>query len=85
MYVVQEYYEKSLVSLVRSQEAIPRDTVVFIIENLLKSVSYLHSRGIFHRDIKFDNIMLRKENNSFKPVLIDFGMAHYVNNSSYFF
>ena len=39
---------------------------------LLDAVSYIHERGILHRDIAPDNILLDPDNN---PVLIDFGAA----------
>ena len=39
---------------------------------IIASIDYLHSRGIAHRDLKLDNIVLTK---SLKPKLIDFGFA----------
>ncbi len=39
---------------------------------LLSAVGYVHDRGILHRDISPDNILLDVDNN---PVLIDFGAA----------
>jgi non-specific serine/threonine protein kinase len=39
---------------------------------LLDAVSYVHDRGLLHRDIAPDNILLDAEDN---PILIDFGAA----------
>ncbi|MEO0693846.1 MAG: serine/threonine-protein kinase, partial [Pseudomonadota bacterium] len=39
---------------------------------MLSAVAYIHDRGILHRDISPDNILLDEFNN---PVLIDFGAA----------
>ena len=36
---------------------------------------FLHSHSILHNDIKCDNIVLYKDEEGLKPVLIDFGKA----------
>jgi calcium-dependent protein kinase len=50
---------------------------IFIMEQLFSCVSFMHSKGILHRDLKLDNIMT--ENNNLKELnikLIDFGSAY---------
>lgn len=46
-----------------------------MIRGILEGLSYLESLGIIHRDIKFQNIVLRYSDGSFSPVIIDFGFA----------
>ena len=43
-----------------------------ILEPILSALDYIHGKGIFHRDIAPDNIIVRPNG---KPVLIDFGAA----------
>jgi serine/threonine protein kinase len=43
---------------------------------LLAAVAHIHSKNVFHRDIKPDNIMFRStDDDDFEVVLIDFGIA----------
>lgn len=47
--------------------------VLQLLRKLLPVLAHLHSRGIIHRDISPDNIILRESDA--KPVLIDFGVV----------
>ncbi len=49
----------------------PRE-VKRILMRLLSAVAYVHDRGMLHRDISPDNVLIDDANN---PVLIDFGAA----------
>lgn len=40
---------------------------------------YLHSKSIFHRDIKFSNIMFKRKDDWDSACLVDFGLADYWN------
>lgn len=51
-----------------------------IMVQIIEAISYLHARGIYHRDIKCENIMIRKSteaksDSAFEICLIDFGLA----------
>jgi serine/threonine-protein kinase len=71
-YLVQEWIQgQTLTNLVETQGAISENQVREILLSLLSVLDYVHSKGIIHRDIKPDNIILRTVNN--QPVLIDFG------------
>ena len=52
-----------------------------ILDPLLSALEVVHAKGMFHRDIAPDNIIIRP---SGKPVLIDFGAArHFVREHSH--
>lgn len=50
------------------------DEAIALVMELSEVVSYCHQKGIIHRDIKQDNILLRRRNLA-DPVLIDFGLS----------
>ncbi|MDF2387138.1 protein kinase [Nostoc ellipsosporum NOK] len=71
-YLVQEWiYGQTLRNTVETQGYKSEAIVQQILLSLLSVLDYVHSKGIIHRDIKPDNIILRSVDN--KPVLIDFG------------
>ena len=44
-------------------------------EALLRGLHYLHLRGITHRDVKLDNLLLAKDADLSSAKLVDFGLA----------
>eukprot|EP00510_Aplanochytrium_minuta_P000227 CAMPEP_0184019636 /NCGR_PEP_ID=MMETSP0954-20121128/8867_1 /TAXON_ID=627963 /ORGANISM="Aplanochytrium sp, Strain PBS07" /LENGTH=396 /DNA_ID=CAMNT_0026301335 /DNA_START=57 /DNA_END=1247 /DNA_ORIENTATION=- len=55
-----------------SQKSLPIDLIVFLMAPIFDAVRYLHSKGIIHRDIKEDNILITEQGT---PKLCDFGTA----------
>ncbi len=47
--------------------------IVGVLQKILGAVGFVHSRGVLHRDISPDNILMDKASGN--PVLIDFGAA----------
>lgn len=71
-YLVQEWIQgQTLTHKVQQQGLLSESSVKEILKSLLPVLDYVHSKGIVHRDIKPDNIILRDRDG--KPVLIDFG------------
>ena len=69
-YLVQEWVEGQPLSAV-PQNVWTEDRVNQLVVDALKVLSHVHQRNIIHRDIKPDNIILRKTDQL--PCLIDFG------------
>jgi serine/threonine-protein kinase len=64
-------YRRNLKPESQTNGCLRESEVRSILISLLEVLEYVHSKGIIHRDIKPDNIILRSTDN--KPVLIDFG------------
>lgn len=56
--------------------------VAFVVRELLAALTYMHSRGITHRDVKVENILCKSPDDIRAGVLlIDFGLAHQASKS----
>lgn len=74
MYNVIEFAENgSLSNFVRITGSIEEGLVRFMFSQILNAVSYMHSFGIAHLDLKLENILLDKY---FNIKVADLGVAH---------
>lgn len=72
-YFVQEYCSAGeLFDMIIAKQKLSEKEAALIMEQLLATVSYLHSRNIIHRDIKPENILLQSDG---VLKLIDFDAA----------
>jgi serine/threonine protein kinase len=73
-YIVMEYLEETLRDRMKRNpnKKMPPEIALDIIEEMMKALDYAHFKGVYHRDIKPDNIMFRQDST---PVLTDFGIA----------
>ena len=79
-YLVQEWIEgDTLTKKVEQGERFSENEVKQILVSLLPVLDYVHSRRMVHRDIKPDNIIIRKRDGL--PVLIDFGAVKEAMNT----
>lgn len=59
---------------------IGQQTIIKILDGIVNGLECLHNKGIMHRDISLENIMLTK-NDEIK--ITDFGISAYLNNQNY--
>ena len=64
---------ESLGERVRARGALPASEIARVLREVSWGLAYAHARGVIHRDIKPDNILLDRE--SGRAVLTDFGIA----------
>ncbi|MEG4841044.1 serine/threonine-protein kinase [Microcoleus sp. B9-D4] len=76
LFIVQEFVNgKTYWNLLLQGQIFSEKEIIQWLRDLLDVLIYIHGKGIIHRDISPDNIML--PNGKQQPVLIDFGVVKY--------
>ena len=52
-----------------------------IILHIAEGIDHFHQKGIVHRDLKMDNVVLYEQNKNLMPVIIDFGKRDLIKNT----
>jgi casein kinase 1 len=74
--MIMKLLGKSLESIFKDcNRSFPLKTIIMMGLQLLDRISYIHSQGLIHRDIKPDNFLIGKDNESGIIFMIDFGLA----------
>jgi serine/threonine protein kinase len=75
LYLVLEYVEGWTLAqwIERTHPTVHEIIRVFV--KIAAAIAYMHARGVFHRDLKLINVLIRKSDG--EPVIIDFGAAHF--------
>ena len=79
VFYIMPYVEgESLRDRLARQRELPLEDAVRILYEVLDALAYAHGKGVIHRDIKPDNIMLSGRH----ALLVDFGVAKALNEAA---
>ncbi len=70
---------ETLGDLIKARERIPFDELRPILAEVLRALTAAHARGVVHRDMKPDNIMLAETSQGRTVKVLDFGIAKVVD------
>ena len=66
-----------LLNFVRKRKKLDEDTARVLFKQVIEGLGYIHSKGVLHRDIKLDNILLDGKGN---VKIADFGVSKQVKH-----
>ena len=79
--VMERFNSKDLFDFISEQGPLPETVAKDLFTQLVDTVSLCHQKGVVHRDIKDENILI--DNKTLKIKLIDFGAGAYLESKVY--
>merc|ERR1712107_395102 len=79
--VMERFHSKDLIDFISEQGPLPEALAKDIFRQLLTTLVSCHQKGVVHRDIKDENILI--DLNTFKIKLIDFGSGCFLEDRVY--
>lgn len=76
IYLIFECLPSDLWKLIKSRKYLEMNTIKLILYQILKTVDYIHSKNVLHRDLKPNNILVNEE--TWEVKICDFGLSRAV-------
>lgn len=79
--LVMDLLGPNLIDFIRERRSeVNIKKVIEVGDQLLAAVGEIHSRGIIHRDIKLENVLFGRGENSNRIYLVDFGLSKFLKD-----
>ncbi|HEY5950429.1 MAG TPA: serine/threonine-protein kinase [Kofleriaceae bacterium] len=82
-WIAMELIHGTPLSVRIAEGMMPHDLVIELVANVASVLAAAHERGVTHRDLKPDNILLTPTDGTYPVRVIDWGIAHFVAGARY--
>jgi serine/threonine-protein kinase len=82
-WIAMELIQGTPLSVRIAEGMIHHDTVIELLANVAGVLAAAHDRGVTHRDLKPDNILMTPTDGTFPVRVIDWGIAHHISGARY--
>jgi serine/threonine-protein kinase len=82
-WIAMELVEGTPLSLRIAEGPIDHDTVIDLVGDVAGVLAAAHQRGVTHRDLKPDNVLLTPTDGTYPVRVIDWGIAHHLLGARY--
>ena len=79
-YIVMEYCEKGSLHDLVNEQKLSEEAAHFLFCQIVEGMAFLHTLGLYHRDLKLENIMLTS---NYQVKIIDFGFCTQLKKQEY--
>lgn len=81
IHFVMEYVETTCTRYISKHDICKPDDIKAMITQLILGIEYIHKRGITHRDLKPDNLLINCKENGVRIKIADYGMSQILTKS----
>lgn len=81
-YMVMDLIEGETLSSHMKRNALPLHEALAILNQICDALAHAHGKNVMHRDLKPGNIMIVNENGQKRAILLDFGLAKFIQGDN---